>query len=392
LYNPPCFAAILQCFESIIATLETNAVHVLACATQGAGSDDEDRLRALVSAFDATFFDLERRDKRRGALRLLKLLRSREFDLLVLEGSGMAGCLPAIVARILWRIPYILSSGDAIAPYLSIRHPLGRPLFELFERTLYAWCAGFIGWTPYLAGRALTHGAPLATTIPGWAPYATDSAALREARAAIRRRFSIPDDALVFGIVGSLNWSQRFNYCYGAELVRAARLTKSHPYVLIVGSGSGLDLLRKLAEEVSGATVIFPGRVPRSEVPGYLAAIDVGSIPQSVNAVGSFRYTTKLAEYRAARLPFITNQIPMAFDLDDGAIFRLPGKSPWDPTFIHALANLMDQLALTGVARDFSSSDTCSMFDRDTQVCRATAFIREAASVARSRNSSSVTS
>ena len=42
----------------------------------------------------------------------------------------------------------------------------------------------------------------------------------------------------------------------------------------------------------------------------FLAAFDLASLPQSVDRVGSFRYSTKLSEYLAAGLPIVTSQIP----------------------------------------------------------------------------------
>ena len=61
--------------------------------------------------------------------------------------------------------------------------------------------------------------------------------------------------------------------------------------------------------------------------------MDVASLPQSVDGVGSFRYTTKLSEYLAARLPVVTGEIPLAFDLDDGWMWRLPGDAPWEERY-----------------------------------------------------------
>ena len=59
-----------------------------------------------------------------------------------------------------------------------------------------------------------------------------------------------------------------------------------------------------------------------------MAAFDVGALPQSTDGVGSFRYTTKLSEYAAARLPVITSRIPAAYDLGCEWMWRLPGRGP----------------------------------------------------------------
>jgi hypothetical protein len=65
-----------------------------------------------------------------------------------------------------------------------------------------------------------------------------------------------------------------------------------------------------------------PGRGRHSRIDGLEPAL-------SVDQVGSFRYTTKLSKYLAFGLPVITGQIPLAYDLDDGWIWRLAGDAPW---------------------------------------------------------------
>jgi hypothetical protein len=107
--------------------------------------------------------------------------------------------------------------------------------------------------------------------------------------------------------------------------------------------------------------------------------MDIGSLPQSVDGVGSFRYTTKVSEYMTADLPFITTQIPLAYDLDHGNLWRLPGNSPWDPQFIDALAELMKTVDHAAISnrRDLGANGLAE-FDRERQIRRVSAFLREA--------------
>ena len=350
-------------------------LRILACATQGTGSDDETRLRALVSTLNPTFLSFNKREKRQSAFRLLRAIQSRQFNLLVLEGTGFAAGIAAIIGRKVWGVPYVVSSGDAVAPFLSLRHPIGKPFYVWYEQSLYSNASGFIGWTPYLVGRALTYGVTRAMTVPGWASYVIDKPALERARRATRERLGIPSDSVVFGLVGSLNWSHRFSYCYGAELVRAARLTDGKTIVVVIGDGTGLDKLRELAGDALGKTIFLPGRISRDQVPAHLAAIDVGCIPQSVDRVGTFRYTTKLSEYKAAGLPYVSNQIPMTYDLDDGSVWRLPGNSPWDPIFLGALAKLMKDMTHEVIRTKMSKVTNLAQFDKEAQLARTTAFL-----------------
>ena len=350
---------------------------ILACATQGDGSGDEARLRELISSFNYKLAVFRKSAKLDGFWQLLRSLRTTTSDLFVLEGTGVSAGAAAILARVLWNRHYVVSSGDAVSPYLSARIKWAAPIFSLYEWLLCSASSGFIGWTPYLVGRALTMGAKRGITIPGWAAPHHEGSSSDSSRRAVREGLGIPQDAVVFGIAGSLNWSARYEYCYGMELVRAARKSVGRAYVLIVGDGSGLEHLRKEAGPSDGRTVFFTGRVEKAQVAGYLSAMDVGSLPQSVDGVGNFRYSTKLPEYKAAGLLIVTNQIPASYDLDRGDFLRLPGASPWSRLFVSRLAELMSTLNAEEVARLRNSLVQDDTFDRDLQVARATAFLQD---------------
>jgi glycosyltransferase involved in cell wall biosynthesis len=271
-----------------------------------------------------------------------------------------------------------VSSGDAVGPFVAGLQPWLGPVLGLYERLLCRWAAGFIGWTPYLTGRAMTFGAPRAMTAPGWAPHPLSPEQQAASRIRIRRELGIAAEDLVFGLVGSLAWTKRVGYCYGLELARALKRTsRPNLKVVIVGDGAGRSRLEEAAEHLA-ATVILTGRVPRDQVPHYLAAMDVASLPQSVDQVGSFRYTTKLSEYLAAGLPIVTGQIPLAYDLGDGWLWRLPGKAPWDPRYIRALTDLMERLSLAELkVKQSAVPRNLPEFDRGSQVRRVTAWITD---------------
>lgn len=350
---------------------------LFAFATAGAGSDDEDRLRLLLGELPFTLLPFAREAKPAMYREIVRAARSRRYALVVMEGTGLAGGLALCWARWRYGTRYVVSSGDAVAPFLTARRRLAGPLFRWYERRLCAGSAGFIGWTPYLVGRALTLGAPRAMTAPGWAPFPPADAAARDR---LRAELGIPAEALVFGIVGSLGWSARYHYCYGMELVQALRrCTPAAPVrVLIVGDGDGRPHLERAAGSELGRRILFTHRVPRERVPEYLAAMDVGCLPQSVDGVGNFRYTTKLSEYLAAGLPYCTTQIPAAYDLDTGGLWRLAGANPWDPTFIQALASLMQTLSPAEVAQKRLQLRTAAeAFDQQRQTARVQAFLAE---------------
>jgi len=357
----------------------TSGARILAFATKGAGSNEEDRLRALLSGHAVEFFPFDRRRKFHSFTQILRLLKRGQYDLAVMEGTGLAGGLALIGSRLCRRCRYVVSSGDAVGPWVGSLHPLLRPLFALYERILCRHAAGFIGWTPYLVGRALTFGTPRGVTAAGWAQHPLPDDAMTHARARVRAELGIADSTIVFGIVGSLAWNARVGFCYGWELVSAIRRAKRNDVaVVIVGDGAGLEHLRAAAGDDLGKRVHLTGGVPGDRVLEMMAAFDVASLPQSVDGVGAFRYTTKVSEYVAARLPVVTGRIPMAYDLDDGWMWRLAGDAPWGERYVEALAELMRGVTWECLrAKRDRLPRAIDAFDRDAQVARVGAFITE---------------
>lgn len=349
----------------------------MAFATQGSGGDDEARLAAVLEQLDPELLPFDRRTKLKSFLSLLQAIRTRRPELVVMEGTGIAGGLALIVARLLWKTKYVVSSGDAIGPFVRAILPVVAPLFALYECLLCRFSAGFIGWTPYLTGRALSFGAPYAMTAPGWAPFTKTQEELARSRAAVRAQLSIPADALVVGIVGSLAWNRRVGYCYGYELVQALkRVQRKDVYAIIVGDGEGKNILESLANEHDLKRVRFTGRVPRTEVAAYLSAMDAASLPQSVDKLGSFRYSTKLSEYLAAGLPVFISQIPASYDLDTGWVMRIKGKYPWGSDFASSLAQTLGTLSADKLSSMGAAAKTAaSQFDKATQAKRVAEFI-----------------
>ena len=347
------------------------APKLLALATQGANGHDEARLRALLQNHPAAWFPFDPKSKRRSFTALIGRLLKGRYPLIVMEGTGIAGGLALLAARLLIGQRYVVSSGDAVAPFVSQKQPLLGPIFALYERLLYRYAAGFIGWSPYLTGRALTYGAPRAATAAGWSPSSFRS----NQGAEIRSQLGIPPGALVIGIAGSLTWTPTVRYCYGLELAEAAKFTaRPDLRFLIVGEGDGRAELTRSADP----RLILTGFIPRGQLPDYLAAMDIASLPQSCDGVGAFRYTTKLSEYLAAGLPIVTSQIPAAYDLDDGWLWRIPGDAPWKPRYIRALASLLDNLDRSQVAEKRNRVPiTLPLFDREAQVRRVTALISD---------------
>ncbi len=352
--------------------------NVLLVSTLGSGSREEARLRELFRNFAVELFPFDRARKRQMFWQLQRRIAVARPDLVAMEGTGLAGGLALLLGR-LRGVPYVVSSGDAVGPWVGAHVQWAGPLFGLYERLLCRGAAGYIGWTPYLVGRALTFGTPRGVTAAGWAPFTRTVEELSAARVRVRERLGIPAGALVLGIAGSMVWNARTVSCYGSEIVEALRrVARPDAYGLLVGDGTGLARVRALAAGLPAGRVVFTGRVPPDEVPDYLAAMDLGSLPQSVDRCGGFRYTTKISEYLAAGLPVVTNAVPMGYDLDDGWVVRVPGPAPWHPTALAGLATLLDGITPARLAELRAAVPRDSpLFDRERQVAHVTAFVRE---------------
>jgi glycosyltransferase involved in cell wall biosynthesis len=133
-----------------------------------------------------------------------------------------------------------------------------------------------------------------------------------------------------------------------------------------------------LAGDQLNKTIFFTNMVPGSEVSKYLAAMDVASLPQSRDGVGNFRYTTKISEYAAAGLPIVTGRLPLAYDLDDGSMWRLPGYAPWSVEYVDAMKELMESMSAEKLALAKSKVHRIRPeFDPKEQVDRITRFITD---------------
>jgi hypothetical protein len=68
----------------------------------------------------------------------------------------------------------------------------------------------------------------------------------------------------------------------------------------------------------------------------------------------------------------------MAYDLDDGWMWRLAGDAPWGERYIEDLAALMRGMTWECLRAKRDRLPTAiAAFDRDAQVARVTAFIAE---------------
>jgi glycosyltransferase involved in cell wall biosynthesis len=176
-----------------------------------------------------------------------------------------------------------------------------------------------------------------------------------------------------------LKWTERQQYCYGLELIEMLQyLQRPDVSVLIVGDGTGREILQDRVPPSMQERVVFTGRVPETEVATLLNAIDIGFITQTLDELGSFRLTTKLPEYLAAGLPVAMSPIPGFFDYVGEAGWALPNGHPADSDFHRACARWIDSVSWQEIdARRRRAPDLArSIFDYSVVRVRFLDFIR----------------
>lgn len=116
----------------------------------------------------------------------------------------------------------------------------------------------------------------------------------------LRKQLGLENN-LVVGLVGTMSWSQKYQICYGWDVVEALGLLKDLPIKgLLIGDGNGRTILEQRAEELGiSDKIIFTGQIPYQNLPRYLATMDVCVSTQSNNLVGKVRTTGKLPLYLA---------------------------------------------------------------------------------------------
>lgn len=355
---------------------------VLCINTGGIGDLHGLRMRRLTQDLEATctYLDLDRSHSRAANARTVwEALQSQPWDLVYMESTGIGGGLPLIRAARTSGLRYIVSSGDPIGGYFRVVDgPVRGFLLGQYEKLLYRSSSGFVGWTPYLTGAALHLGAPRGVTVEGAVDCSLFHPRSETERRTLKKHYGLSPDHLVAGVVGSLKWTDRQQYCYGLELVEMMQhVDRDDVSVLIVGDGTGRKKLQARVPAHVRDRVVFTGRVPESDVAQALSAMDVGFITQTQDELGSFRLTTKLPEYLAAGLPVAMSPIPGFYDYAATAGWALPSGHPADPEFHQACAKWINRLTWDAVElrRQEAPRVAAKTFDYNVVRPRFTRFV-----------------
>lgn len=111
-----------------------------------------------------------------------------------------------------------------------------------------------------------------------------------------------PDSTVDLMFAGNVGAAQGVD-----TIIRAAALTRDMPNLRwhIVGDGSELDNCKRLADELSVASVIFHGRKPIEEMPRFYAMADAMIVSLNRDSVSGKTLPGKVQSYLAAGKPII---------------------------------------------------------------------------------------
>ncbi|HVZ23537.1 MAG TPA: glycosyltransferase [Vicinamibacterales bacterium] len=258
-------------------------------------------------------------------------------DVVYVEKFGYAGIVAALTAKALRGSKMVVSNGDAVSAFARSR--FSRPK-ALAARAL-EWAAQtsadrLIVWGPYHRELLERRGC----TGVEWIPGGVDTSRFRPLDAAtLRRRLGV-EGRLTVGVIGSINWNRRTEFCYGRDVLEVVRLLKDSPVAgIIVGTGNGLAVLRDLAREYGiGDRVVMTGWVAHEELPEYVNAIDVCLSTQSNDLVGAVRITAKIPEYLACGRYIIASDVGGARDFVRGSGTLIPIGAVADENYLRRVA------------------------------------------------------
>lgn len=300
----------------------------------------------LTDRFDCRLIHRESNAaKWRSAMQMLRRVREWRPDVCYVLDLASAGVLCAGLYRRRTGAPFVVDTGDAV---VELGQALGRSWFGVqATRSLETFA---IRAAAEVVVRGSYHRELLATR-GVQATFIPDGVSVAQFAPATAKSPS-PDDPLVIGLVGSSIWVPRRQTCYGWELVELIGLLRSRLQRpvrgVLVGDGSGIEILRRRAVETGVADAIeFAGRTPYSALPAQIHRFDICLSTQTNDVVGNVRTTGKLPLYLAAGRFVLASAVGEAARvIPSEMLVEFQGES--DPDYPQKLADRIERLLATG--------------------------------------------
>ena len=140
-------------------------------------------------------------------------------------------------------------------------------------------------------------------------------------------------------------------------LIRSLAHLPDHVKVLIVGEGSQLPALKKLAHELDvDERVLFQGRVPASEVARWYKALDVFVLPRKDLEVCRTVTPLKAMEAMALAVPVVASELPAVREVTGGRCIYFRPDSPEE--LAEAVMRALSNAGLGGRGRNWAKQRT----------------------------------
>jgi glycosyltransferase involved in cell wall biosynthesis len=261
------------------------------------------RARGLAAPLDRQYdikISYRTHNKQTSILRFLTFLHDTKPGITYVFDMAYSGVIAGLCYKFVCGNRLIVDTGDsiyALAQSVGTRSKLGLWLTWLLE-----WCS--LRFADEIVVRGTVHKQRLRTKgiraeviqdgveSETFRPMDVDD---------LRRHYGLIGVTTV-GLVGSITWSPRLQMCYGSELIDTLCLLRDLPVKgIVIGDGSGLDILKTRARELGiDDRILFLGRIPYGNLPKYLNLIDICLSTQTNDEVGEVRTTGKLPLYLAS--------------------------------------------------------------------------------------------
>jgi len=209
------------------------------------------------------------------------LVKARRPDYLFVESPPLSSALPALLARALWKVPFIFNVSDLwpdTARELGVLKD-GRLLgmVEQFERAVYQKAA-YVNAVTEGIRTALIETKGVSRERVLFLPNGVDTEVYRPAEpdVLLARRLGLQDKKIVL-------YGGTHGYAHGLEYaLHAARLLADEPdiHFLFLGDGSEKPSLTRLAHDLNLGNVTFLDPVPEREMVRFLSIALCGLVPQ----------------------------------------------------------------------------------------------------------------
>lgn len=234
--------------------------------------------------------------------------RLRRSDVTLVYSSPALAALPAMVARSLWKTPYVLLVQDVWPDSVFASGFLNGPaarvvrsLIDVFVRRSYARAAHIVVTSPGMKTLLTDRDVPAQkiSIVYNWLPEAETSAPVLSDRSMLRRRVGLPEDACVFLYAGNHGKAQDL-----APVVEAfASTSYGRSHLVLMGDGIEKRALESRARHYDRVHLLEP--VSRSEAAALARSADFNVVSLAGEPLFAVTMPSKVQSALAAGSPLL---------------------------------------------------------------------------------------